>query len=45
MKNSVLRLTLLLLISTLFGTSCRTFRGFGQDVQRAGNQIEHAANH
>lgn len=40
--------TLLLLataILTLTVTSCRTFRGFGQDVQHAGSHIEGAARH
>ncbi len=42
------RLTLLLLASaicTLVGTSCRTFRGFGQDVEHVGGHIERAARH
>ncbi len=26
-------------------TSCNTTRGFGQDVERTGDRIEHAASH
>ncbi len=48
MKTSPKRLALIVLataIFTLAGTSCRTFRGFGQDVQHAGSHIEGAARH
>jgi len=33
------------LLFTLAGTSCRTFRGIGQDVEHAGRHIERAAQH
>lgn len=47
MKTSCKRLPLLLAgaILILAGTSCRTFRGLGQDVQHAGSHIEGAASH
>ena len=48
MKTTHQRLVILLLASailTLAGTSCRTVRGLGQDVQHAGNHIEGAARH
>jgi predicted small secreted protein len=44
LKTKPTRIALLLLVVTLIGSGCRTFHGFGQDVQRAGNRIEHAAN-
>lgn len=40
------KLILLLLTSafwTVAGTSCRTFRGFGRDVEHVGSHIERAA--
>lgn len=40
------RFALLLLASALLvmaGTSCRTFRGFGRDVEHVGSHIERAA--
>ncbi|WP_397385394.1 entericidin A/B family lipoprotein [Prosthecobacter sp.] len=46
MKTSTTRLTLLVLASavlTLIGTSCRTVRGFGQDVEHVGGHIERAS--
>ena len=46
MKSSFKRLTLLVLASavwTLVGTSCRTVRGFGPDVEHVGGHIEHAS--
>jgi predicted small secreted protein len=46
MKTSIHRLAFLLLaaaLCTVAGTSCRTFRGFGQDVEHAGSHIERAA--
>lgn len=46
MKTSIQRLAFLLLagaLCTVAGTSCRTFRGFGQDVEHAGSHIERAA--
>ena len=46
MKTSIKRLALLVLASaawTLVGTSCRTVRGFGQDVEHVGGHIEHAS--
>lgn len=46
MKTSTSRLTLLVLASavwTLIGTSCRTVRGFGQDVEHVGSHIERAS--
>lgn len=46
MKTSFQRIALLLLASavwTLVGTSCRTVRGFGQDVEHVGGHIESAA--
>jgi predicted small secreted protein len=47
MKTSHKHLCLLLAsaIIILTATSCRTFRGLGQDVQHAGNHIEGAASH
>jgi predicted small secreted protein len=48
MKTPMKRIALLLLASavwTLVGTSCRTFRGFGQDVEHVGGHIERAASH
>lgn len=47
MKTSLKRIALLLLASAAFsliGTSCNTFRGFGRDVEHAGNHIENAAS-
>ncbi|MDI1313520.1 entericidin A/B family lipoprotein [Prosthecobacter sp.] len=46
MKTSFQRIALLLLASavwTLVGTSCRTVRGFGQDVEHVGGHIENAS--
>ncbi len=46
MKTKQTRLLLLLLASalcTLGATSCNTFRGFGRDVEHAGEHIERAA--
>jgi predicted small secreted protein len=46
MKTSITRIALLVFASaalTLVGTSCRTVRGFGQDVEHVGGHIEHAA--
>ena len=46
MKTSSTRIALLVLASavfTLVGTSCRTVRGFGRDVEHVGGHIEHAA--
>ena len=46
MKKSPTRFLILLTAATfalLLGSSCRTFRGFGQDVEHAGNHIERAA--
>lgn len=46
MKTSIQRITLLVLASavwTLVGTSCRTVRGFGRDVEHVGGHIERAA--
>lgn len=46
MKITQTRLILLLLVSalcTLGVTSCNTFRGFGRDVEHAGEHIERAA--
>jgi predicted small secreted protein len=48
MKTTYQRLAILFIASailTLAGTSCRTVRGLGQDVQHAGNHIEGAARH
>ena len=48
MKSTYQRIALLLLatvITALAGTSCRTVRGLGQDVQHAGSHIEGAARH
>lgn len=47
MKTSSIRRTLLLLAASLVVvsvSSCRTFRGFGRDVQHVGSHIERAAN-
>lgn len=46
MKTSTPRLALLVLAAaawTLIGTSCRTVRGFGQDVEHVGSHIERAS--
>ena len=46
MNTPLKRLALLVLASaawTLIGTSCRTVRGFGQDVEHVGGHIEHAS--
>lgn len=46
MKTSIKRFALLFLASatwTLIGTSCRTVRGFGQDVEHVGGHIERAS--
>jgi predicted small secreted protein len=46
MKTSTTHLALLVLASavlTLIGTSCRTVRGFGQDVEHVGSHIERAS--
>ena len=46
MKTKHTRLILLLLASalcTLGVSSCNTFRGFGRDVERTGEHIEHAS--
>ena len=45
MKTNTRHICLLLLTTALLSSGCRTFRGFGQDVQHAGNHIERAANH
>jgi predicted small secreted protein len=48
MKTSHKRLAIFLLatvISAIVGTSCRTVRGLGQDVEHAGHHIEHASQH
>lgn len=48
MKTSHKRLAILLfatVLSAIAGTSCRTVRGLGQDVEHAGNHIENAAQH
>lgn len=47
MKKNTLYLRLILTAAVIIGvgfTSCRTFRGFGQDVEHAGHHIERAAN-
>jgi predicted small secreted protein len=47
MTTSPTRIALLLFLTALFvvaGTSCRTVRGAGQDIQHVGSHIEHAAN-
>lgn len=46
MNTPLKRLALLVLAAaawTLTGTSCRTVRGFGQDVEHVGGHIEHAS--
>lgn len=44
MKTSITRLALLVLASAaLTLTSCRTVRGFGQDVEHVGGHIERAS--
>jgi predicted small secreted protein len=45
MKTSFTRIAFFVLASaalTLVGTSCRTVRGFGQDVENVGGHIEHS---
>jgi predicted small secreted protein len=47
MKKTTIYLRLILTIAAVTGavlTSCRTLRGFGQDTQHAGHQIERAAD-
>jgi predicted small secreted protein len=44
-KENIVFLILSALLFTLAGTSCRTFRGMGQDVEHAGQHIENAAKH
>ena len=34
-----------LLLIAGFSSSCSTARGFGQDVEKTGDKIQHAANH
>lgn len=46
MKTSITRTALLVFAFAallLVGTSCRTVRGFGQDVEHVGGHIERAA--
>ena len=44
-KKSVRPLTLLLIVlSSMAVTACNTTRGFGQDVQEAGEEIEETAD-
>ena len=45
MKASPKQLILILIatLAALFGTSCRTVQGLGQDVEHAGEHIEDAA--
>jgi predicted small secreted protein len=46
MKTSYQRITLLVLATALlalFGASCSTVRGVGQDVEKAGEHIEDAS--
>lgn len=46
MKTPTKRITLLILASALavaFSTSCGTVRGFGQDVENVGENIEESA--
>jgi predicted small secreted protein len=47
MKKTTIYLRLALTVAAIIGvvfTSCRTFRGLGQDVEHAGHKIERAAN-
>jgi predicted small secreted protein len=46
MKASRKQLILILIatLAALFGTSCRTVQGLGQDVEHAGEHIEDAAH-
>jgi predicted small secreted protein len=47
MKKTTIYLRLVLTVAAIIGvafTSCRTFRGLGQDVEHAGHKIERAAN-
>jgi predicted small secreted protein len=47
MKTNTTRIALLLFLATLITTlcsSCRTFRGFGRDVQHVGGHIERATH-
>ena len=48
MKTSPQRIAFFLfavILTAIAGTSCRTVRGLGQDVQHAGNHIESASHH
>jgi predicted small secreted protein len=47
MKQNTSRIALILFLATLLttlGSSCRTFRGFGRDVQHVGGHIERASH-
>lgn len=47
MKTSPKSLVILILTSIIFaviGTSCRTVRGFGSDVEHTGDHIQEAAS-
>jgi predicted small secreted protein len=43
MKSYSIKIIVLLFVAML-GTSCRTVRGIGQDVQRVGGHIENASH-
>lgn len=44
-KQYIIAIIFFALLFTIAGTSCRTFRGLGQDVEHAGQHIENAAQH
>ncbi len=44
MKPLQLAAALLVLLATVFSTSCAATKGFGQDLQKVGNRIENRAD-
>jgi predicted small secreted protein len=44
MKHLKITLLLSLASASILATSCATTRGFGQDMEKVGNKIEHQAN-
>ncbi len=44
MKHLQISAILLAALGTALSTSCSTTKGFGQDLQKVGNRIEHRAD-
>ena len=44
MKTKLLSLVLLSAALALLGTGCNTTQGLGEDIEKAGNEIQDAAN-